>query len=370
MESFVRAAQPSEGAPPQAYFGPQLLALYGVPSIRAARGKPVASVAIVVAHSHPGLLDDLRCYWQSPATFGEASAPPSVTVHTMPGAKFNAEWAQEACLDVQMVCTTNPEARVLVVEASSASLKDMLAAVDYAAERAEVVSMSWGSKDSPDFAPHAPRFARDAVCFCAASGDANVASWPSVVDTCVSVGGTTLLWAPCAKGRFAAVMAPHSRSEFTWPSAGCGFSSSVARPSYQKAVNPSASRSVPDLSLVANPRSGVYVVYNATWHVLGGTSAAAPLFAGMLSLANQMRLNVGKRPLTTKGGALHATLYAIYADARRYAADFKDVTLGTAQGSALGGGLVEYAEGVGYKLPTGLGSPNCASLCADLLAAP
>lgn len=104
--------------------------------------------------------------------------------------------------------------------------------------------------------------------------------------------------------------------------------------------------------------------------MLGGTSVSAPLFAGMLSLANQMRLNVGKQPLSTHNGALHSLLYAIYADPRKYAAAFKDITLGTSAGSAFAGGLTNYSEGPGFQVPTGIGSPNCARLCAELLAAP
>ena len=121
----------------------------------------------------------------------------------------------------------SPYARVSVAEASSASIQDMLAAVDYAAANADVVSMSWGAGDSAVFAPYASRFAREHVTFCAASGDTSVASWPSVVDTRVSVGGTTVLWTPC-QTRLRSLMTPYSRSEFTWPSAGCGYSASVA----------------------------------------------------------------------------------------------------------------------------------------------
>ncbi len=365
----------------QAFYGTQLLALYGVPGIRPALGTTRrASIAIVVAHSYPGLRADLQLYWQSAANFGATIACPLVTVHTMPGAGYNERWAQEACLDVQMACTMNPHARVSVVEASSASLGDMLAAVDYAADTADVVSMSWGANDSAVFAPYVSRFSREHVTFCAASGDTNVASWPSVVETCVSVGGTTMLWTPC-QTRLRSLMTPYTRSEFTWPSAGCGYSASVARPAYQNSVNATTARVIPDLSLVANPRSGVYVVFNGTWLVFGGTSLATPLFSGMISLANQMRLNVGKQPLSTHNGEvhseLHSILYAIYADPRKYAAAFKDITLGTSAGSALpleplgsAGSLAEYAEGAGFQIPTGLGSPNCARLCAELAAAP
>ena len=368
MEPLFKLAHfTASTAPAQGFSGTQLLSLYGVPSVRPAFGTARASVAIVVAHSHPNLRADLLQYWQSASNFGTTLPCPALTVHTMPGAGFDAKWAQEECLDVQMVCTVNPHARVLVVEATSASVADMLAAVDYAADNAEVVSMSWGANDSAAFAPYASRLSRANVVFCAASGDTNVASWPSVAATCVSVGGTTLLWAPCAS-RFRSIMTPYARSEFTWPSAGCGYSSSVARPAFQSAVNSTAARLIPDVSLVANPRSGAYIVYNGTWYVVGGTSLAAPLFAGMLSLANQMRRNAGKPPLSTQNSELHSALYAIYADARKYAAAFKDITVGTNAGSSVAGGLLEYSEGVGFQVPTGLGSPNCARLCALLAA--
>jgi subtilase family serine protease len=375
MEPFFQiaqfTAQPSASAPQQAFSGTQLLSLYGIPAIRPALGATRrASIAIVVAHSYANLRADLQLYWQSAANFGSTIACPLVTVHTMPGAGFDVQWAQEACLDLQMACTANPHARVLVVEATSASLGDMLAAVDYASAHADVVSMSWGANDAAAFAPYASRFSREHVSFVAASGDTNVASWPSVVDTCVSVGGTTLLWAPC-QTRLRSLMTPYARSEFTWPSAGCGYSMSVARPAYQSSVNATAARVIPDLSLVANPRSGAYIVYNGNWLVFGGTSLATPLFAGMISLANQMRLNIGKQPLSTQNGELHSILYAIYTDPRKYAAAFKDITLGTNAGSSLSAGsLAEYTEGTGFRIPTGLGSPNCARLCAELAAAP
>ena len=360
--SYVRLADRAVSAlPTQAFSGAQLLGIYGVPVIRCAAGKRRSIVAIVIAFSYPGLRADLAVYWQ--ANFG-ATPVPVIQVHTMPGATFDAGWAVEACLDVQMVCTVNADATVWVVEATSDSLVDMLAAVDHATGviGADVVSMSWGLGDDAALAPLAPRLAAASVCYCAASGDANVASWPSVLASCVAVGGTTLFWTPCAKGRFQGIMAPYSRTERTWEQAGCGFSASVPQPPFQAALGSRTHRSVPDVSLVANPRTGVFVVYDGTWRVLGGTSVGTPLFAGMLSLANQMRFNVGKPALST--AAVQARMYTyIYATPRRYAADFYDVTVGTDVGSP---GVV-YTEGAGFRIPTGLGSPNCASLCVDLL---
>ena len=395
--------------PGQAFFGAQLRSLYGVHTVRA-QGKRRAVVAIVVAFTYPGILDDLRVYWSCVGNFPE-TAPPTVRVATRGPAssrRFEAAWAQETCLDVQMVCSVNPNADVWVVEAASSSLADMLAAVDHAtnAIKADVVSMSWGTMDAPALAPFGARFSNPRVSYCAASGDSNTVSWPAVAANCVAVGGTSLYWTPRGDG----ASNNKERTETTWTSAGCGYASSVLQPAYQHAV-PSIEhkfRAVPDLSLVANPRTGVYVVFKGQWCVLGGTSVATPIFAGMLSLANQARINAGKVTLTTvysktatanvqtllykgigaaassassasaassaSGAAASSASAASGASsasaASSYAANFNDVVTGDNRGSVGGNAarLTTYFEGTGYQLPTGLGSPHCASLCADLLA--
>ena len=217
------------------------------------------------------------------------------------------------------------------------------------------------------------------MCDCAASGDSNSASWPSVLSNCVSVGGTTLLWTPGSST---------PRTEYTWQSAGCGYATSVLQPAYQKDIGTiqHSYRAIPDVSLIANQNTGVYVVYKGAWYAFGGTSLATPIFAAMLSLANQARFNVGKGPLTTVYSTtpnlanvsgytppinnLQVYLYkTIYVSVGKYASDFNDVKIGTDRGSVGGNAsnLATYVEGVGYSLPTGLGSPNGSSLCIDLL---
>ena len=365
--------------PGQAFFGAQLRSLYGVHTVRA-QGKRRAVVAIVVAFTYPGILDDLRVYWSCVGNFPE-TAPPTVRVATLGPAssrRFEAAWAQETCLDVQMVCSVNPNADVWVVEAASSSLADMLAAVDHAtnAIKADVVSMSWGTMDAPALAPFGARFSNPRVSYCAASGDSNTVSWPAVAANCVAVGGTSLYWTPDGAGI--------ERTETTWTSAGCGYASSVLQPAYQHAV-PSIEhkfRAVPDLSLVANPRTGAHIVFKGQWYTIGGTSVSTPLFAGMLSLANQARINAGKVPLTTVYSRtattnVQALLYrgiganAAGAYGESYGANFTDVATGDHRGSVGGNRaarLTLYFEGPGYQLPTGLGSPHCERLCSDLLA--
>jgi subtilase family serine protease len=366
--------------PPQTFNGSQLLSLYNVPTISVTQGKKQVKIAIIIAFTYPGLLADLKTYWQNNINFGPNSNPPTVNVRTMPGATTNSGWAQEECLDLQMVCTMNPNASIWVVEAKSDSVTDLLAAVDYASTtiQADVLSMSWGVNDSTSYSMYNSHFNNPNICYCAASGDANNVSWPSVLSNCISVGGTTLLWTPNAT---------KPRTEFTWNSAGCGYATSVLQPSYQQGITTitHSYRAIPDVSLVANQNTGVYVVYKGNWFSFGGTSVATPLFSAILSLANQQRFNQGKPALTTVYSTsqsqptnsnyvpptnnIQQYLYKTIYTSNKYANDFYDVTIGSDQGSVAGNSanLTTYNAGNGYDLTTGLGSPNCTNLCVDLL---
>jgi len=366
--------------PPQTFNGSQLLSLYNVPTIAVGSGKKQVKIAVIVAYTYSGLLTDLKTYWQNNINFGPNSNPPNVNVYTMPGAKSDSGWAQEECLDVQMVCTINPNANIWVVEAKSESIVDLLAAINYASTtlKADVISMSWGIDDATSYSVYASQFNNPNICYCAASGDANNVSWPSVLSNCISVGGTTLLWTPNSQ---------KPRTEFAWNSAGCGYATSVLQPTYQKNISTitRTHRAIPDVSLVANQNTGVYVVYKGNWYLFGGTSVATPLFAGILSLANQQRFNAGKTALTTvystsqpqptsstylpPSNNVQQYLYKTVYPSSKYANDFNDIIIGSDKGSIAGNSqvLASYNTGTGYDLPTGLGSPNCTNLCSDLL---
>ena len=366
--------------PPQMFNGSQLLNLYSVPVVNVLAGKKQVKIAIIVAFTYSGVLADLKTYWQNNINFGPNSTPPKVNVYTMPGATTNSGWAQEECLDVQMVCTVNPNANIWIVEAKSDNITDLIDAVDYATGtlKADVVSMSWGIDDSNRFSSYNRHFTNTNVCYCAASGDSNNVSWPSVLSNCISVGGTTLLWTPNATT---------PRTEYTWNSAGCGYAASVSQPTYQQGVSTISHtmRAIPDVSMVANQNTGVYVVYKGSWYSFGGTSVAAPLFAGIMSLANQGRFNANKPALTTVYSTtpnvstsssyvpptnnVQQYLYKTIYTSSKYANDFYDVTIGNDQGSVAGNSanLTTYSASVKYDLTTGLGSPNCTNLCNDLL---
>jgi len=275
----------------------------------------------------------------------------------------------------------NPNANIWVVEAKSDTINDLVAAVEYATNtlKADVISMSWGANDSVSFSSYNNRFINTSVCYCAASGDSNSVSWPSVISNCISVGGTTLLWTPNTST---------PRTEYTWNMAGCGYSTSVSQPTYQQNVSTISRgyRAIPDISMVANQNTGVYVVYKGAWYMLGGTSIAAPLFAAILSLANQQRFNANKPALTTVYSTtpnattsntyvppvnnLQQYLYKTIYPSSKYASNFYDVTIGSNKGSVAGKpatALTTYNAGAKYDLPTGLGSPNCKNLCDELM---
>jgi len=350
--------------------GSQLLPLYNIPSVipkitpSGTMARKV-KIAIIVAYTSPNLKSDLNNYWTSPANFGPDSNPPNVTVYTMPGASINRTWSDETCIDVQMVCTINPNADIYVVEAVNGMLPNMLAAIEYAEKNfgVDIISMSWGGNESVSFLKHSSRFNNSKICYCAATGDNNFVSWPATLANCVAVGGTTLLWNPNKNFQL-------NRTEYTWPLAGCGFSNIIDKPSYQNSVNSSKKRTVPDISLVANPQNGVYIISNGQWSCMGGTSLATPIFAGMLSIANQQRFNAGKDALTTvysdnQQNNVQSCLYNLH-NLGSYNSIFTDIVLGTDAGTN-GNMLQVFNTGIKYDIPTGLGSPNCEEMCNKLL---
>lgn len=355
--------------PPQYFSGLQLKGLYSVPTIIPSSKK--VTIAIIVAYTYPGLKTDLATYWTNPINFGPDSTPPTVNIYTMPGARQNAGWAKEECLDVQMVCTMNPNANIWVVEAKSDNLSDLLVAINYARKtiKADVLSMSWGMSETSSLTQYNSYFSDISACYCAASGDFNTVSWPATNANCIAVGGTTLIWNPNSVIQ---------RTEYAWNSAGCGYSSIIPQPTYQSNISSitHTNRVIPDICLIADPNTSVYTVFNGSWYGVGGTSAATPIFASILSLSIQQRFNLGKSGLTTVNNSqqlptnIQNFLYkTVYTNPGKYSSLFNDITIGSDKGSVAGKNtLTTYNAGLGFDITTGLGSPNATNLCNALAA--
>lgn len=363
--------------PPQYFSGTQLRNLYNVPTVTSSTKK--STIAIIVAFTYPGLKNDLKTYWQNPINFGPNSTPPNINIYTMPRATQNSKWAQEECLDVQMVCAINPNANIWVIEAKSDMVTDLMNAIKYTTNtiKPDVISMSWGINESAQLLNYTNNFTNNGISYCAATGDNNFACWPATLSNCIAVGGTTLLWTPNNTP---------SRTEYAWKSAGCGYSSIINQPTYQSNITNilRKNRAIPDLSMVADTNSSVYTVYNGNWYGLGGTSVSTPIFAAILSLANQIRFNNNKPALTSvysptpnntlsnyipPSNNIQNHIYkTIYTNATLYGNTFYDVTIGSTMGSVgdSSTSLTNYNSESKFDITTGMGSPNATAFCNQL----
>jgi subtilase family serine protease len=127
-------------------------------------------------------------------------------------------------------------------------------------------------------------------------------------------------------------------------------------------------RQVPDVSANADPSHGYIIYWNGSgsdpasptgWQAVGGTSAAAPVWAALLADANSSA--------ACHGSAIGFANPALYAAAGSgYASYFNDVTAGNNDFALAHGGL--YPAGVGYDMASGLGSPNAGALAVPLCA--
>ncbi len=299
------------------------------------------TIAIVDAYNDPNIASDLTKFDNQ---FGLA-APPSFKVVSQSGNPFqlpatDSGWGLEISLDVEWAHAIAPGANILLVEANSSSLSDLLSAVNYAKQQAGVatVSMSWGTSEFSGETAYDSAFTTSAghsgVTFVASSGDSgSPAGWPAISPNVLSVGGTTLN-----------LSGSNYSSETAWSGSTGGTSAFESEPSYQTGVQSTGRRTNPDVAYDASPNTGV-AVYDSLatggqsgWFQVGGTSAGAPQWAALIAVADQGRALKG---LPALAGA-QSTLYTLPS------ADFHDVTSGSNGG---------YRAGVGYDEVTGLGSP-------------
>jgi Pro-kumamolisin, activation domain len=146
------------------------------------------------------------------------------------------------------------------------------------------------------------------------------------------------------------------QSETAWSGSGGGVSTLYAIPSYQQGLSMAANggstrmRNIPDVALTADIQ--MYLIQsNGQAVVVGGTSAAAPLWAGFAALANQQAAANAKPRI----GFLNPLVYEI-GKGNNYALDLNDITHGNNGFSAF----------TGYDLTTGWGSPAGQHLINDL----
>lgn len=328
--------RPMAGTSPTGY-GPSIFrTAYALSS----SGSSSVTIGIVDAFNDPNIESDLAHY------SSHYGLPPCTTANgcfkkvnqaggkTYP--KTNAGWAIEISLDVEIAHAICPKCHILLVEASSNSFANLVAAEDYAIAHATVVSNSWGgsefsSETSSSYDGHFNHIGK-AITF--SSGDTGYGvEYPASSRYVTAVGGTTLTVG--SGGSYV--------SERAWSGAGSGCSAYEPKPSWQKDTK-CIRRTVADVSADANPNTGAAVYDTVTyqgvsgWFQVGGTSLASPLIAATYALGT---INV------TDGSYPYSHTSALH-----------DVASGN-NGSCSGSYLCTAVTG--YDGPTGLGTPKGAN---------
>src|SRR5579871_145269 len=305
---------------------------------------------------------------------------PSVTLQKVLVDNFSGaagSGADEVTLDIELAIAVAPSInKVLVYEGPNTNTGVLDTYNKIATDNlAKQVSTSWGAAEqyvssSTLVSENAifEQMAAQGQSIYSAAGDSGAydngttlsvddpASQPYVV----GVGGTSLT-TNGAGGAW--------KSETTWNggsvangAGGGGISSVWSIPGYQSGNISTASkgsttkRNVPDVSLNADPNNGYAIYYQGGWYIFGGTSCAAPLWAGFTSLVNQNRANNGSGTI----GFPNPLLYKIGAGAN-YSSDFHDIADKSTN--------LYYPAVAGYDLATGWGAMNGANLLADLVSA-
>jgi hypothetical protein len=372
--TFTLLSRGSHGTKPSATAGvapidpAQMQAAYGVNQIAfggTAGTGAGQTIAIVDAYNDPDIIANANSF---SSEFGlpqfNGSGEPTLKVlnesggTSLPSNASPGTWDVEEALDVEWAHSIAPDANIILFEANSASYSDLLKAVTTAADYTgvSVVSMSWSGSEFSGETSYDSDFltpsGHQGVTFLAATGDTGTPSgYPAFSPNVVAVGGTSL--DINSSGAYV--------SESAWDDSsgagGGGISQVEAQPSYQvgKVNGTSATqRTVPDVSMDADPDTGVYVLdtdYTSGYLEVGGTSLATPMWAGLIAIADQGRALNGESSLNGSTQTLPA-LYSLPSS------DFHDITTGS-NGT--------YAATPGYDLATGVGAP-VANLLVPALA--
>ncbi len=350
----IRRYSPDSGGGGGGLTPTQLRKAYGIKYL--ANDGTGITIAIVDAYGNPKAQTDLNKFdstYKLPATTITSIFPQGSVGSVDEG------WALETDLDVQMVHLVAPKANIVLEAAKTPTDGDLYAAVKdaYTKRGATVVSMSFGGGESASETGALGDGIFSAgnakgVSFTASSGDNGTgAQYPAASPYVTSVGGTTLNVQ--ADGTYV--------SETAWSGSGGGLSAYEKAPTYQASFTKNKMRGIPDVSMVGDPNTGVSMYdsfgYNGQkgFFIVGGTSVAAPLFAGVLALVDQSRAS------TLKNADIE-----IYATAKaHYHTDFHDILSGS-NGSC---GSICNAH-TGYDYVTGLGSPVAYKFVPALIAAP
>jgi subtilase family serine protease len=308
---------------------------YDLPSASQGKGQ---IVALVDAYDNPQVAHDLATYRSQ---FGLGTA--QFTKYNQEGQIGNyppgdVNWGLDIDLEVEMVSATCPNCTIYLVEANANTTSDLAASEAEAAKLgAKIVSNSWicyGSSNCGDQTD----FAAPGVTYLGSAGDQGYGTGgPMAYASVVAVGGTTLTKASNKRGW----------SERVWGGTGGGCAPDIPKPAWQHDPDCST-RMANDVAADADPATGpaMYDSYGeGGWFQVGGTSAAAPLVAGVFGLAGNASEQNGGRTFWLKKHQGAAQLYHVTSGNDGTCSPSYFCTAGTH----------EYRD---YGGPTGWGTPH------------
>lgn len=291
------------------------------------------AIAIVDAFDYPTALADLKAYssefglptpTSSNFTVSWVSSKPSPDPNCASISGWQC-WATEAAVDIEMAHAAAPHAHIYLVEAAANSFTDLFAAVGKATTLVKAagggeVSMSWGGSEWSTEMSEDWRFNQSKVVFFGATGDVEGTQYPAVSPNVVAVGGTTVTRSPYTLD---------FEQEITWEDGGGGVSLYEPLPTFQKSLAAELpGRGIPDVAADANPRTGVWVYdsYENTysgvlepWNIVGGTSVATPLWAGIVNHGGSFAAS----------SAAELSLIYNAAASSAYTREYRDINYGT-----------------------------------------
>jgi kumamolisin len=372
---------------------PQVAALYNFPSGLTGQGQTIALIELndTDKSGKPTgagyQASDLATYFK-----GLGIAAPTVVAVSVdgganvPGPDPGSDG--EVTLDIEVAGAVAPGATIAVYFAPNTTdgfIDAVNQAVHDTVHKPSVISISWGGPEDPDgqvdqqFTQGLNQAIQDAaqlgVTVCTAAGDQGSADmgtnakegpvwdgkphtdFPSASPFSLACGGTKL-----------SVAGGAISSEVVWNegakggAGGGGVSNLFALPSYQasskvpKAPNGSAGRGVPDLAGDADPNTGYKIFLAGSQQVIGGTSAVAPLMAGLIAQINE---SLAQKTPGATAGFLNPLLYG------SAAAAFRDITTGNNDIYGKLKGL--YTAGPGWDACSGLGVPDGTKLLAAVV---
>lgn len=335
------------------YYPDQLAKIYGFPAGFDGSGKTVAVIELGGGYTQADLNTYFHARGQSvkPAIFKSVDGAANT-----PDGPSGADG--EVMLDLEVIGGVAPGVQLVIYMAPNSDSGFVNAIKQAVADKVDVISISWGApenqwSDQARAAMDAAFQAADAagIAVFVAAGDngssdggrGNNVDYPASSPYVIGCGGTTLT---------ANVSTSAIQSEVVWNdgsqggATGGGISAVYLQPAYQSKVGTQSSkfRCVPDVAAVADPDTGINILVDGQKMVIGGTSAVAPFWAGMIAVLSQ----ASGKPLSTS--AVQALIYGTNGG-------FRDI---------LGGNNGSFTARQGYDCCTGMGVPIGKQLLAIL----